>query len=588
MKKQLIIISIFIILLFSFLSYSVLKNNKYSATANEELVPMNREIITLEIERSTMTDNGYRFINAEYQKQLSSFATYYIREAKKCSGLISSNVEISYETKLKFSEKFLENSTLDITDVFCTISLIDNNFKISDKLKKNVTDYINSLYEENIGCYTLPEIKTHDKYTINIYPTFLVEEIATRLNLDVMPLENWLEEVAENVFKPANLQKEKSSAYVMLYSLMQKYNIDLPESSISAVKQMFEESLSDFTQLIDSDEIYLPVYLMDYLEFCLLTNTDSSGFHEQIIESICNEDGIKKGVIRDYDTYGLFATMRTLELTNFDFENCPQVNRVFDIYDTFMLDDSVYIAPGLVESNFVDTYYVNQIIDILDIDSANDIRKYCIENKEKILESDIISISFYLDLLQKNDMLNIVNDDKQEIINRLLSTWDTMLLTEEQITDNLLSFNSIIKALNILNAEWEIEQEQYTKIVDNFTENKNKQKLVYDLTQYIIFLNTINPENKNEIQEFCRKLEMCLIDISNDKDIDNKIILQSRALIAMKQCDYTFTNNLIQTVKETLKQSQDINGLFKGGDTNGDVVSFQSIYCAILLYELIN
>ena len=67
-------------------------------------------------------------------------------------------------------------------------------------------------------------------------------------------------------------------------------------------------------------------------------------------------------------------------------------------------------------------------------------------------------------------------------------------------------------------------------------------------------------------------------------DIDNI----KMALNVFELSNYVVTSEFNQIVVNTLSQSQDESGLFKGGDSNDDLVSFRSTYDAVVLCESIN
>ena len=159
---------------------------------------------------------------------------------------------------------------------------------------------------------------------------------------------------------------------------------------------------------LDNQNIYVPVFLMDYLDFSRFAGYDSSKNHDKVIRVLCDENGVKKDAFVEYDAYGLYATIRALKLANYNFESCVHFREVFNEFDSFLLSEDSYMSPGYVESNFVDTYYVDALIHDLGIDSSNTISQYCIENKPAILESDVLNIYYFLELLQMNDLLELV------------------------------------------------------------------------------------------------------------------------------------------------------------------------------------
>lgn len=281
-----------------------------------ELPAINIEGIEKQIKKSNMYDEGYRFANAEYQNQLSAYATYYIRESKRSAGL--EIIDLSEEEEEDLIEKFINTPSLDLTDLYCTVSLLEDREQISDLMKRTLSDYLDALYDYDVGCYVLPNVNSNDDYTINVYPTYLTYMITSLLDLKMKPIDGWLEEASKEIFSSENITSSNSGAYVMLLQLLNAFNFEVSAISIQLVIEMFENSFIDINDLENSTEIYLPIYLMDYLEFCILTGVGSSRYHKLIVETLCDEKGIKEGIFVEYDTYGLYATIRALELAEFD------------------------------------------------------------------------------------------------------------------------------------------------------------------------------------------------------------------------------------------------------------------------------
>lgn len=57
--------------------------------------------------------------------------------------------------------------------------------------------------------------------------------------------------------------------------MAKNHNIEVPETSITAIIQMFENTLDNMDEL-DNQNIYVPVFLMDYLDFSRFAGYDSS------------------------------------------------------------------------------------------------------------------------------------------------------------------------------------------------------------------------------------------------------------------------------------------------------------------------
>src|SRR5699024_10435569 len=112
------------------------------------------------------------------------------------------------------------------------------------------------------------------EYTFNIYANYLAYHIARSLNIEIKPIDDWLKRAVQEIFVSGNIITDNSSAYSMFFELAKEYNIEVPETSIAAIIQMFEDTLNDAEKL--EKVIYVPVFLMDYLDFARFAGYDSS------------------------------------------------------------------------------------------------------------------------------------------------------------------------------------------------------------------------------------------------------------------------------------------------------------------------
>lgn len=564
-------------------------SNSNIATFNSStaLPEINKASITVAIEQSAMEDGGYRFANAEFKSQFSVYATYYIRMAKEYAGW--SQPPISQETKSEIEEKFLKSSDMDLTDIFCAISLLGSNENLSDETKGRISSYLDSFYDNDLKCYVLSHNGNSNEYTFNIYANYLTYHITHSLNIEMKSIDDWLKRAVQEVFVSDNIITHNSSAYSMFFELAKEYNIEIPETSITAIIQMFEDTLNDAGKL--EKVIYVPVFLMDYLDFARFAGYDSSKNYEKIILVLCDENGIKEGAFSKYDSYGLYATIYALKLAHYDFETCIHFRNVFDEFDSFLLSEDLYLSPGYANSDLGNTYYADALIHKLGIESSNTISKYCIENKEQILDGNVSyvgNIYRYLELLQRNNLLDIVDEEREEIIQKFSSGIDTFADVSAN-NANLPKINSCIKGLRILGENPQISGEYYDNVLKNFSISSNSSNIqqdAYDLAKLIEFICLVSPDKTNDLQEYCHQLEMMIIQLSS-KEVSYKIMLQNMALSVFEQSNYTVTSEFKQVVIRTLSQSQDESGLFKGGDSNDDIVNFNNIYDAIVLYESI-
>lgn len=592
-KKHLIekIVAKLIIILMSlsiFVSCSVKENltKNESTIISYEMPAINVDGISTQIKRSLMNDGGYRFANTEYIKQISPFSTYYIREAKIYAGLISDNEPIEM---MPFLLKKLEEDegTFDLTDIFCTVMLNNDINNISKVAKENISKYFNSIYDKKNGNYSLVKDSNKDSYMLeDIYSTFLVKKISKLLNIETKPVDKWLKKVVEELLQFNNISSSNSSAYVMVLELLQLHDIEIEKYLFDPIIEMFEKDLEDISSLEENNNIYLPVYLMDYLDLSLLLESDTSKYNNKIINSLCDENGIKGGVILQYDSFGLYATIRTLYMCGYDFKNYSNINIIFDMFDAFLLDESSYINPGYVESNFEDTYFVDSIIHALNIEGISDISIYCEKKMNDILLFNSIEMYYFLELLQRNNLLGIINEKKQEVTDILLSSLEYMLDETILVKEKLPYINSAIGALEILEEDWTIDESYIDVMIKEYRDSDNLQENTISIAELAKFINSINP-NRNEIKKLCDKIVENIVTL-NKQDLINSLYVQSKSIGTLIDCDYSIPDNVILSVKDTLNKAKHSSGMFKGGGNYEDIISFRTTYDALFLLDIIN
>ena len=177
--------------------------------------------------------------------------------------------------------------------------------------------------------------------------------------------------------------------------------------------------------------------------------------------------------------------------------------------------------------------------------------------------------------------------EREEIIQKLSSSIQVLASDSSAINTNLPKINGCIKGLKILNENSQFSEEYYDAIIKNFAVSSDQQQKAYDLAGLIEFICLVSPDNTNVSKEYCHQLETTLIQLSSE-DVSNKIMLQKMALDVFELSNYVVTSEFNQIVMNTLSQSQDESGLFKGGDSNDDLVSFRNTYDAVVLCEGIN
>lgn len=67
------------------------------------------------------------------------------------------------------------------------------------KTKENISSYLDSLYDKDLKCYTLFYNGEGNEYIFNIYANYLVDFISSSLNIEMKPIDDWLEKAIEEV-----------------------------------------------------------------------------------------------------------------------------------------------------------------------------------------------------------------------------------------------------------------------------------------------------------------------------------------------------------------------------------------------------
>lgn len=545
------------------------------------------DAIKVAVKQSAMPDNGFRFATAEYKNNKSAYATFYITSAEKIIRQRDEKTSINQEELLDLLEVTLSAPTLDLTDIYCAISLINDKNSISTSQKEIIENYLQSLYLAEVGCYSMPNIKNNAKDELYIYPTFLVNEIASFLDIKLEPVEEYLQNISKRIFDANAFNREDSSTYSLLLQLLQKYKINIPTSYADAIISMFENDLDSIDSLTNMEDIYFPVYFLDYKEICYVFKYDNPHYNQIIIASLCDGGGAKSGIIYPYDSYGLYAFIHTLELANYEFETHTMFDSLFCDFDAFLLGNGIYIMPGETTSNFVDTYYADSIINYLNIDVENELSIYCSSNQEEIIESGTVNAYYFLKLLQRNDLINTTITNKEYLIDQFAMVLD-QLLTESVIEQQSLpTINAAIKSIRILEGNYDIDDNTIEKIISNYTYHSNQQQTVYDLCELIDFLCIICPNEHELLYQYCVELETQLIKLMNSS-YSNKLMLFYRSFSLFEKSDYKVSTTLINATSKLLFYSQSDYGLYKGGDSSEDIESFRNTYYGVVLTDIIN
>ncbi len=582
MHKKVLLITVVLFLIFAIAFTGCTHRNEEYLSCQYDT-----QAIIAAIKQSNMPDHGFRFATAEYKNNKSAYATFYITSAKNIVNQTEKVTRITQEELLDLLDTVLSASPIDLTDIYCTISLLEDKNSISAFQKKTIENYLQSLYLTEMGCYSMPNIPDNGKKELYIYPTFLVHEVASSLGIKLNPVEVYLQDVSRDLFETNTLNRSNSSSYSLLLQLLKEYKINIPTRYLDAVISMFERDFDSINHLVNMEDIYFPVYCLDYKEISFLSGYDSPYYNQIIIDCLCDGNGIKSGTIYPYDSYGLYAVARTLELANLEFGTQSTFDAIFDDFDTFYLGEGIYITPGQTTSNFVDTYYTDLIIDYLNIDIENELAIYCNINQKEIIESGVVNTCYFLELLQRNDLLNTTITDKEELATQF-ETVLAQLLAEPTIDQrNLPSINAAIKSIEILRGYCNIDDSATQKIISSFTNHTNPQQAVYDLCELVDFLLSVHSDDHELLSQYCLEIEEKLTNLSSSI-YSNKLMLFYKAFDLFDKCDYKVSSTLINETSSLLFYSLSNYGLYKGGDSDEDVESFRNTYYGIVLTDIIN
>lgn len=188
-----------------------------------------------QIEKSYVVDSGFRESNYFFLDMVDSYATYYLQCIKQLIGEEDSveRTDVSYEINC------LSNKAVDqwnLLDVYSLIMLVDDVKQIPETLESSIIMYLDSLFDENNGCYQYSrEFSVQD----SIAPTYYVVVALKKLNQPVRPIKEWIIEISTKALeKDANMQTYYGG-YAMLYELMSEYEIPISATDFEQVLEYY-------------------------------------------------------------------------------------------------------------------------------------------------------------------------------------------------------------------------------------------------------------------------------------------------------------------------------------------------------------
>ncbi len=580
-------IGVFMILMVVFLLTSCSEEEVIKQSFNQPNT-INADQIKTYIERSAMPDGAYRFANLEFDKQYSVYATYYIVEAKKIAGIDFPKMTTAYQGRTL--NTFVNKDDIDLFDLYAAISLLEyfssdprDPKVISNSVKPKIRELLDKHYDNDNQCYFYSSEENNKNS--RILANYLVYQIASLLDIEIKPIDKWLQNAIDDTFKKGGKSKENSSLYNLLYELAIAYKIELPAEGKEEVLTMYKDNIQNLEQLASSNDGFLTVYLMDILDFYRLSGIElSKAEKNSIIKTIIDEDNMLRKDLINQDVLKFYAAVYALNLVEYNFGD--NFNDNFKWWDSFNLRESAYITPGKVEPTFVDTFYCYRLIKELnlEIENNNRLMDYCKKNKDTILNSDnTFDVCSYIILLDENALLKIIDDDIDFINKKLKNKFD-VIVNKETISDkDLLLLNQLIKAMNILDIDWRIPIDKCEKMISDFKLSDNQGIKTYQLIELIDLAN-YNQLDESLVKVKCKQLEQEMLNLTTIK-MTNKNMLFSKALDSFAKSNYGFSEDLNKAMKTVFLHSQTENGMFLGGDSDEDVISFKNTYYSVKLHQ---
>ncbi len=215
-----------------------------------------------QIEKSYVVDSGFRESNYFFLDMVDSYATYYLQCIKQLIGEEDSveRTDVSYEINC------LSNKAVDqwnLLDVYSLIMLVDDVKQIPETLESSIIMYLDSLFDENNGCYQYSrEFSVQD----SIAPTYYVVVALKKLNQPVRPIKEWIIEILyESVRERCKYANLLWWLYAMLYELMSEYEIPISATDFEQVLEYYHGILKDNTEYELSD---IPTIALDFVKLC--------------------------------------------------------------------------------------------------------------------------------------------------------------------------------------------------------------------------------------------------------------------------------------------------------------------------------
>jgi hypothetical protein len=526
---------------------------------------------------SKTNDNGYRFCNLEFLNKSDPYSTYYINSIKR---LYNNNNDINSQSIKNYFINKLEDSTLDnLVDVYYSVLLINDEKAISKLTKDKIQQYLNSLYNEN-GYYSIQPNVEHSVLDAMLSTHYVI--ITSRsLNIENKNIDKWLNEVEIALLADENMIPQNSGLYLLYYKILESLNKEIPENMF----QNFINKLNEYI-LDNKIDVYTPDFYSDFIYLSEQFSHDYNHVKKEILNSVIKDSVLDKDNINIYDSYSIYETLGVLTSLNYDVGNLFEES--IDYFNKFELYGSLYITPGEVEGNFLDTYYVIRVMELIGVDNDFDTCSYIETMKNEILQGDPVQVDLFIQYLSDSGNLSILDDIKMDLIDYIRTVINHVLETEYEWAYKIKYLNAAINSISILTKE-EIDESTKKEIIDIIKEEKLSSDVIQNITEncelYELMYNLkFNNKSKDKV---LGEIDKNIVKISKI-EMTGKVSLLEKVYkvygISGEEKPTSLKNLAIDVLELSIHES----GLFKGGDSNADIISFQYIHDSLQLISSIN
>jgi len=565
-------------------------------------ISVDNEAILRQIERSRMSDHGYRMANVA-RSEACPYTTFLIKQARMYAGL---DTDFEHRAMADIFLNRLENTnSLDLLDIYFTMLLVgDYYYMMSSNARQNLEDFFETLYCDIAGAYSFFPVDgfNGDRMDIEyLRPTYMVKKIKSTLGMEMRAICCWIDRITDELVYHAYVHNPDldafSSKFYDLIKLYQLRGLEAPKEKFFLAIQNFENNLDNIEEL--SDRIVLPIYFVDYLQFSLIMGHNSSNYNELIISELTNDDGFNEEVLFfPLDPLSFNYSIRSLYFAGYDFSEDLNLNELFRQFDNFLWDEISYIQPFETMSDFIETYFVDKIINILGLPMNESIDEFYQSISMGITYAMPQGIYMYLIALQQNDILYTINDIEVELINTLLLNLETFINLDWPAAIRLHQILPTIQSLELIGVEWSQKKSQLQNlliILDSERLNSEESEdLFLDFLSLIMEIRLMNilQLNQSDLNELFEQVSKKLIDMKQAGSYD-MILSQYMLLEVFHEAGYPIPDEIIELVIDVLHNSKHPSGLFTSGISAYEIIpTFMSTYYALsaldILYQAIN